>query len=78
MKDAIKSIVIDELKKHGITDTGVLSAIGSTIATRLDKMIPEEKKFGEEFDDRSNCDSNYVNGWNSCRDAILSAMKGLE
>lgn len=39
-------------------------------------MIPEEKKFGAEFDERSNCDSNYVNGWNSCREYILSAMKG--
>jgi dsDNA-binding SOS-regulon protein len=39
-------------------------------------MIPDNKQFGEEYDQNSNCDSNYVYGWNACRDAILSAMKG--
>ena len=69
MKDAIKSIVIDELKKHGITDTGVLSAIGSTIATRLDKAIGiDEEKINSEILSRSEWfykfqEGNASGGW---------------
>jgi hypothetical protein len=82
MKEAIKSIIIDELKKHGVCiDTGVLSAISSTIAIRLDKAIGiDEEKINSELLARGEWFYKFQKGNASCgwlRHKISKAIKEL-
>lgn len=36
-----------------------------------EQIAARKKEFGEDYDERSNCDSNYVNGYNQALDDVL-------
>ena len=38
--------------------------------------LPEKKEFCDGFDERSNCDSNYVYGFNDCLDEVRKMNPG--
>ena len=39
--------------------------------------LPENKEFGKEFDEKSNCDSNFVNGYNQALKDCEQAIRGM-
>ena len=57
--------------------SGVVNMLEDFISQELDKAREEErekisghllkvKSYGEEYSKDSNCDCNYLNGWNDC------------
>ncbi len=86
IREAIKSLTpVNSITKD---DTGFLTRKALDTALSVLSLVlassgmVERKRFGKEYDENSNCDSNYVYGFNACHDefslAIAKKLMGVE
>ena len=77
---------IDKWDEHAdnffLTENGIQDPVDFFYSLHLEniKAIREQiaarkKEFGEDYDERSNCDSNYVNGYNQALDDVLLTIE---
>lgn len=61
-------------KSVELDDTDLICIDHALLA--LQELLPKEKMFGKEFNEDSDCDKNYVLGYNRCLADCRERMRG--